>query len=154
MAWLENCLHEPSPSSHACCIPRLVPIRRQNPETGPNVRRHFRDHQTIPVWVDFSFPVVVVVGVGASPPMLTIGGLSSTVLAEYVEGSGTARLLFEYTVSADPTSKPCSWARKRGVVSKSRNICVVSKSRNISVQGSRWPVAPPAFAGGEALSAS
>lgn len=77
--------------------------------------------QTIPVWVDFSFPVVVVVGVGASPPVLTIGGFkdnsggfSSTVLAEYVEGSGTSRLLFEYTVSSDSISKPCSWARKEG----------------------------------------
>ncbi|CAM9704841.1 unnamed protein product, partial [Hapterophycus canaliculatus] len=61
---------------------------------------------SIPVWVNFSFPVVVVVGAGASPPLLAIGGLndsidgsSSTVLAEYVQGSGTSQLVFEYTVS-------------------------------------------------------
>lgn len=65
------------------------------------------------MWIDFSFPVVVIVGAGASPPQLTIGGFednvggfSSTVLAEYVEGSGTSRLLFEYIVSSDATSKP------------------------------------------------
>lgn len=59
------------------------------------------------MWVDFSFPVVVIVGAGASPPQLTIGGFqdtvggfTATVLAEYVEGSGTSRLLFEYTVSS------------------------------------------------------
>lgn len=70
------------------------------------------------MWVDFSFPVVVVVGAGASPPLLTIGGFedndggfSSTVLAEYVQGNGTSRLLFEYTVSSDATSKPSTWAR-------------------------------------------
>lgn len=58
------------------------------------------------MWVDFSFPVVVVVESGASPPVLTLSGLSSTVLAEYVEGSGTSRLLFEYTVSFESISKP------------------------------------------------
>lgn len=79
---------------------------------GPNTRRRFRDHQTIPAWVDFNFPVVVVMGTGASPPALTIGGLSSAVLAEYVEGSGTSRLLFEYTVSSAVTSKPSTWDRK------------------------------------------
>eukprot|EP00752_Nemacystus_decipiens_P003960 g3626.t1 len=67
--------------------------------------------QTIPVWVDFSFPVVVVVGVGASPPALSIGGFkdnvggfSATVLAEYVEGSGTSRLMFEYTIQEGDTT--------------------------------------------------
>lgn len=58
------------------------------------------------MWVNFSFPVVVVVGTGASPPLLTLGGFndsmngsSGTVFAEYTEGSGTSQLLFEYTVS-------------------------------------------------------
>lgn len=62
--------------------------------------------QVISVWVNFSFPVVVVMGTGALPPLLTVGGFndsvngsSSTVLAEYVEGSGTSQLMFEYTVS-------------------------------------------------------
>lgn len=57
--------------------------------------------------VDFSFPVVVIVGTGASPPQLIVGGFndsangsSSTVLAEYVDGSGTSQLLFEYMVSS------------------------------------------------------
>lgn len=65
--------------------------------------------QVVPVWVNFSFPVVVVVGTGASPPLLKLAGFndsangsSSTVLAEYVEGSGTSQLLFEYTVSLSP----------------------------------------------------
>ena len=56
--------------------------------------------------MNFSFPVVVVVGTGASPPQLKLAGFndstngsSTTVLAEYVEGSGTSQLLFEYTVS-------------------------------------------------------
>lgn len=62
--------------------------------------------QVIPVWVDFSFPVVVVVGTGASPPRLTLGGFShgdgaSKVYAEFVGGSGTSGLLFEYTVRGE-----------------------------------------------------
>ncbi len=37
-------------------------------------------------------------GAGASPPQLTLDGLSATAFAEYVGGSGTTQLLFEYTV--------------------------------------------------------
>ncbi|CAM9102436.1 unnamed protein product [Scytosiphon promiscuus] len=63
--------------------------------------------QIIPVWVNFSFPVVVVMGAGASPPLLAVGGFndsingsSSMVWAEYAQGSGTLQLVFEYTVQA------------------------------------------------------
>ena len=56
--------------------------------------------------MNFSFPVVVVVGTGASPPLLKLAGFndstngsSTTVLAEYAGGSGTSQLVFEYTVS-------------------------------------------------------
>lgn len=67
-------------------------------------------NQVIPVRVDFSFPVVVVVGTGASPPRLPLGGFdhdggASKVYAEFVEGSGTSRLLFEYTVREEWKSR-------------------------------------------------
>lgn len=99
-------------------------------QTGPNTRWRFRHHQIIPVWVDFSFPVVVVVGAGASPPVLTIGGFEiggfpSTALAEYVEGSGTSRLQFEYTVSSDVTFKLNTLGKEK------------RKFSEIVVQGSR-----------------
>ncbi|CAM9243696.1 unnamed protein product, partial [Ectocarpus sp. 8 AP-2014] len=68
--------------------------------------------QAISFRVDFSFPVVVIVGAGASPPQLTVGGFndslngsSSTVLAEYVDGSGTSELLFEYMIQEDDTTE-------------------------------------------------
>lgn len=78
------------------------------------------------MWVNFSFPVVVVVGAGASPPLLTVGGFNdslngstSTVLAEYVGGSGTSQLLFEYTVRsfflAQPVNRPYLSSGKRGL---------------------------------------
>lgn len=89
-----------------------LPLHHRTARIGPIVStretisvatRH--THQVIPVWVNFSFPVVVVVGAGASPPLLTVGGFNgsvngsmSTALAEFVGGSGTSQLLFEYTV--------------------------------------------------------
>lgn len=123
------------------CIRLPWPIPPKHPKTAPNVLWRLRDHQAIPVWVDFNFPVVVVVGVGASPPVLTVGGLkdnvggfSSTALAEYVEGSGTSRLLFEYTVSSDATSKASSFllpGKERVKVSRSFGAWVTLARRLI-----------------------
>lgn len=56
--------------------------------------------QVVPLWVDFSSPVEVIVPAGASPPQLALGELSATAYAEYVGGSGNSQLQFEYTVRA------------------------------------------------------
>lgn len=70
------------------------------------------------MWVNFSFPVVVVVDTGASPPLLvlsgfndTVNGSSSTVFATYMEGNGTSLLLFEYIVSVLPLFRQ-RWATR------------------------------------------
>lgn len=56
--------------------------------------------------MDFTFAVTVLVGRGATPPLLPLlvssptANASSTRYAEYTAGNGTSSLLFEYLVSA------------------------------------------------------
>lgn len=91
-AWARACVIDKSP--HKLTAMLWPPV-----QTHPfRLFGHHYCPKVIPVRVNFSFPVVVEIGIGASPPFLSLGVSNGTRSAVYSYGSGSSALFFEYTV--------------------------------------------------------